>query len=179
MSKTIFKVFMAWEFEEEEQWLNRMADEGWLLTKSNGFFHHFEQGTAGAYQYRVQMMNFKKDPQYLNFLSEVGIEHVGTCANNKWIYLRKENDGQPFELFSDSASRVKHLQSIRNLLNLCTALLVFCLLLEAALAVDMGSFLPLLVVLMALGVLIPVSRGIGSINAKIAALEKEQSIYEH
>ena len=36
MRKTIKKLFWAWEFEEEEQWLAAMAEQGFAL-KAVGF----------------------------------------------------------------------------------------------------------------------------------------------
>ena len=32
MEKTIKKWFWVWEFDKEEQWLNTMAQSGWVLT---------------------------------------------------------------------------------------------------------------------------------------------------
>ena len=115
MMKKVCKLFMAWQFEEEEQWLNQMSRQGWQLEKTNGLLYTFQQGGMDQYQYRVQMVDsLSKAGDYLQFLSEAGIEHVGTCFNGLWIYLRKQNNGEPFELFSDTTSQLRHLQKIKK-----------------------------------------------------------------
>ena len=35
--KTIRKIFLAWDFEKEERWLNEMAEAGWALDGSISF----------------------------------------------------------------------------------------------------------------------------------------------
>ncbi len=176
MTKTMYKVFMAWEFEEEERWLNRMSADGWQLVKSNGIKHHFEQGEPGAYHYQVQMV--AKDDNYLQFLTEMGIEHVGTCFNGMWIYLRKPG-GEPFELFSDRESKLMHLQKVHKLLKPFVILLAVCILLEVLVGYSGGTTVfSICYLLIMLPMNLWMSHGLGEISEKIRRLQREAELYQ-
>ena len=176
MMKTVRKIFMAWEFEEEERWLNQMSADGWHLVKSNGVTHHFEQGEPGAYHYKVQMV--EKDESYLNFLEEMGIEHVGTCFNGMWIYLRKAG-GESFEIFSDRESKVKHLQKIHQLMKIIIVILTVCMLMEVLMAHGGGSTaFTVCYLLIVLPMNLWFSHGMGEISEKIRHLQREAELYQ-
>ncbi len=32
MKKVIYKLFWIWQYDKQEEWLNKMAGEGWALT---------------------------------------------------------------------------------------------------------------------------------------------------
>ena len=52
--------------------------------------------------------------KYIEFIESTGAEQVGSFQ--KWVYFRKKTADGPFELFSDNASRMKHLTRIMRLL---------------------------------------------------------------
>ena len=176
MTKTVKKIFMAWQLEEEERWLNGMSADGWHLVKSNGITHHFEQGEPGAYHYQVQMV--EQDEGYLRFLEEMGIEHVGTCFNKMWIYLRKAG-GESFEIFSDRESKLKHLQKIHKLMKTIVILLTVCLLIEIILTSTSGySAVGFLYMMIILPMNLWFSHGLGEISEKIRRLEREAELFQ-
>ena len=116
--KRVFKIFWMWDYEKEEKWLNDMSHQGWQLQRYTPFVYHFQQGEPDAYQYCLEFMapqgGSKGMEDYLQFLAESGIECVGRYFS--WGYFRRENDGTPFELFSDTASRVAHLDRMLTLI---------------------------------------------------------------
>lgn len=118
MKKVVHRVYMAWEFEEEEQWLNEMSDQGWGLVKVRPFRYEFEQEEPGQYVYRLEYMKHclrhADSRKYIAFMQETGAELVGTLK--KWVYFRRARTDGPFELFSDLDSRIEHLQRINALL---------------------------------------------------------------
>ena len=176
MTKIVHKIFMAWQFEEEERWLNQMSAEGWQLVNSNGISHRFEKGEAGAYHYRVQMS--AKDDSYLQFLQEMGIEHMGTCFNGMWIYLRKAG-GESFEIFSDRESKVKQLQKVHKLMKTFVILLTVCMLMEVLLVSFDGSThftLPLMLIMIPMTTWF--SHGLGEISEKIRRLQREAELFQ-
>ncbi len=125
--KVEYRVFTIAQYLEEEQWLNDMAAQGWLLTGVFVFRYEFTQGQPGEYAYRLQMLErspaHPESQRYLGFLQEMGVEYVGRCLN--WVYLRRRTADGPFELFSDVASRIRHLRRIVRLMNVIVPL--FCL----------------------------------------------------
>jgi hypothetical protein len=114
MKKVIYKWFWVWDFEKEEQWLNKMSEMGLQLTDVGICRYVFEEGRPGEYQYKLQMLDNLPDniesQQYIKFCEESGVEHIASLL--RWVYFRKKSDGKKFELFSDIDSRIKHLRGI-------------------------------------------------------------------
>ena len=54
MEKTIKKWFWVWEFDKEEQWLNTIAQSGWVLTKVGFASYTFAPCEPGAYTVRLE-----------------------------------------------------------------------------------------------------------------------------
>ena len=113
--KMVRKWFWAWEFEKEEQWLNGMARQGWLLDSVGFCTYYFVACEPGAYTVRLEMRDH--DQEYLDFMAELGAEYVGRMV--KWIYFRRKVEDGPFDLYSDIDSRVDHLDRIGKLLAVC------------------------------------------------------------
>ena len=106
--KTLHKWFWAWEFEKEEQWLNVMAQSGWVLDRVGFCTYHFIACDPGTYIVRLEMRSHDED--YINFMQETGAEYIGRMV--KWIYFRKRVEDGPFDIFSDLDSRIDHLDKI-------------------------------------------------------------------
>lgn len=124
MRKIIHKVFFAWDFDKEEKWLNELAAKGLSLIGVGLFRYEFEETLPGEYSYKLELLekniNHPESQQYLAFLEETGAEHVGSWI--RWAYLRKKRSEGEFELFSDNASRAKHLVRILTLIGIIGAL---------------------------------------------------------
>lgn len=103
--KKVRKWFWLWEFEEEERWLNQMADSGWALEKVGFAVFYFRPCQPGEYIIRTEMRD--KDDAYVAFVEETGAEYVGRMA--KWIYFRRKTELGDFRLFSDLESQIAHL----------------------------------------------------------------------
>lgn len=110
--KTIHKCFWAWDFEKEEQWLNQMAQSGWLLDQVGFCTYHFVACEPGTYTVRLEQ--HEADTDYLEFMQETGAEYVGRVV--QWVYFRKKTELGGFDLFSDLDSRMAHLDRIGNTL---------------------------------------------------------------
>jgi len=104
--KKIRKWFWVWEFEEEEQWLNQMAESGWALEKVGFAVYYFRLCVPGAYTIRIEMRDH--DESYLGFMKELDAEYVGRMA--KWIYFRRKTELGDFQIFSDLESRMGQLE---------------------------------------------------------------------
>ena len=111
--KTIRKWFWVWSFEEEEDWLNEMAMNGWVLESVSLLTYHFARCEPGEYSVRLEMHSY--DETYLSFMKETGAEYIGRMA--MWIYFRKKTADGPFDLFSDIDSRIRHLDKISKMLS--------------------------------------------------------------
>ena len=116
--KTIRKWFWVWEFEKEEEWLNEMAQSGWVLDGVGVCTYDFVRSEPGEYAVRLEMHGW--DEQYVDFMRETGADYVGRMF--AWIYFRKKTEDGPFDLFSDIDSRIRHLDQIGRVL-LCVGVM--------------------------------------------------------
>ncbi len=112
--KIVRKWFWVWEFEKEEQWLNTMAQSGWVLDKLGFATYEFISCEPGEYTVRLEMRDH--DPAYIEFMTETGAEYVGRMV--KWIFFRKKTVDGPFDIFSDIDSRINHLDKIGKMLGI-------------------------------------------------------------
>lgn len=110
--KVIRKWFWVWDFEKEEQWLNTMAQSGWLLKKVGFGRYEFIPCEAGAYTVRLEMHDH--DPEYVRFMVETGAQYIGQMA--QWAYFCKKTADGDFDIFSDLDSRIAHLRRIGRML---------------------------------------------------------------
>lgn len=167
--KTVHKLFWAWDFDQEEDWLNDMAAQGWGLVDVGFCRYTFEPCRPGEYGIRLELLEDRPDsPQsreYLDFLAETGADRVGHWF--RWVYLRKRTDEGPFELFSDTASRVRHLRRV-------LALVLPILILNLIAGLNSLNQVGVLNLLLALFL----AAGAGKLWRKIKALQAQQDIFE-
>jgi hypothetical protein len=108
--KVVFKGYS--DFEKEERWLNEMAAKGLDLVGWYPYIYLFETGEPGAWTYRSGVLPHPDSRQYREFMADAGVETV--AAFNRAAIFRKRTVEGPFELFSDTESRIAHYQSIRK-----------------------------------------------------------------
>lgn len=115
MKKVVHRTFFIWKFDEEQKWLNKMSQDGWLLNRVSFCTYEFEQGEKDKYQYAIELLDgmvcSKKNREYLEFVEETGIKYIGRTGN--WAYFRKEKDREyEFNMYSDKESKLKYLKRI-------------------------------------------------------------------
>ncbi len=165
-SRTIRKWFWVWEFEKEENWLNEMAMNGWLLESVGFCTYHFIRCQPEEYTVRLEMRPY--DEAYIQFMEETGAEFVGRMM--MWIYFRKKTADGPFDLFSDIDSRISHLDKIGKMLMLLGAMNLIVGLANSFGAPHMGWINLLCATLL--------MYCLGRIHGKKEALEKERQLHE-
>ena len=164
--KTIRKWFWVWDFEKEEDWLNEMAMNGWLLESVGFATYHFVRCEPGEYSVRLEM--HKYDESYVSFMEETGAEYIGRMV--MWIYFRKKTEDGPFDLFSDIDSKIDHLNKIGNVLSIIGG---------ANLLIGiMNTFNPSHVGWINLLCATLLMYALGRIHGKKEALEKERLLHE-
>lgn len=110
MTKKVWNFFTIAQWEEEEQWLNEMARNGYNLIGVKCFVRYiFEQGTPGEYIYKLDLPDNLEhgmdDKAYCNFLAECGIDVV--CKQKQWLFLRKKAADGPFNEHGDMFAKLK------------------------------------------------------------------------
>lgn len=128
-TKTLFRFFTLFEYEEEEAFLENQHKNGWKVIgyKLPGFYK-FEKCEPDEVTYRIDFTNENgaKNPEYQQMFADNGWEFLWSV--NGFSIFRKvptsvnENNN---EIFTDNASKLQMLQKIhqRRLLPLITIFL--------------------------------------------------------
>ena len=164
--KTIHKWFWVWSFEKEEDWLNEMAMNGWVLESVGFSTFHFVRCEPGEYSIRLEMHPY--DETYLSFMKDTGAEYIGRVF--MWIYFRKKTVDGPFDLFSDMDSRISHLDRIGKMLFAIGGANLLIGLVNCLSPARIGWINLLCATLL--------MYGLGRIHGKKEALEKERLLHE-
>ena len=113
---------IRWKFtydkDEEQDWLNEYARQGWAMTKFWLGVVTFVPCQPGEYIYQIDLLPGKgllaEDYEgYVIFMDEMGVEGVQRWG--RWVYLRKRAGDGPFEVFTDAESRIALYRRIRRM----------------------------------------------------------------
>lgn len=179
MRKVIHKWIWVWNFDKEEQWLNEMAAKGLVLTAVGFCRFEFEDCIPGEYKICLQFLENKfsgvENTKYIEFLEETGAEHVGTC--NRWAYFRKKTSEGDFKLFSDNASRIRHLTKIISFIALLGGLNLYFGCFNLFIYFSQNSYINIIGLINILIALIS-ALGLTRLFRKRKKLRSEQQIFE-
>lgn len=164
--KTIRKWVWVWNFEKEENWLNEMAMNGWVLDSVGFCTYHFIRCEPGEYSVRLEM--HPNDEDYIGFMRETGAEYVGRMM--MWIYFRKKTADGPFDLFSDIDSRIDHLNKIGRMISIVGFANLVIGVVNSINRASLGWINLLCATLL--------MYALGRIHGKKEALEKERTLHE-
>lgn len=94
MRKISFKGYFAWNFDKEEEELNRKSKQGWQAVKCGCFRTVYEKDDTVCYRYRIdynsKMIGETDEKQrYIELFAEQGWEYIKTTFNG-WIYFKKK-----------------------------------------------------------------------------------------
>jgi len=106
--KWVIKAIFAWEDEKEEQWLEEMACQGWMLRQYGFLAYQFEKCPPAQVVYRLDYKNnFDKDyAEYQQLFKDAGWKLVLSFAG--WhYYCHPAEDAQMPEIFNSNRSKVE------------------------------------------------------------------------
>lgn len=127
--KKVWRYYNIAEYEQEEQWINEMAKEGWQLTAIGLCRYIFRRGTPGEYIYKLDVVERTASDEvkesYFNFLTECGIRVVGEFKD--WIYLQKRAADGPFDMKDDTYAKLRTVNKVYSFAvrTLCKLLKIF------------------------------------------------------
>jgi len=126
---TKFKWFWAWQDEAEEQWLEKMSQQGYHLSSvSLPGFYTFLVAEPMNYVYRLDYQTFRKKDkrEYLQLFKDAGWENVGEMS--AWLYFRKEAKvGEVNEIFTDVQSKIAKYKRVLALVGFSCLMLILIL----------------------------------------------------
>lgn len=116
--KTSFRVYTAWNYDKEENDLDKFSREGWQLVIGGCFHSVFEKDETVSYRNRIdfnpKILNNKNERErYVSFFEEMGWEFINVTFNG-WCYFRKlYNEEVPesdYEIYTDKDSYTEMLK---------------------------------------------------------------------
>ena len=176
MKKVRYRFYL--DYEKEEKWINEMAAQGWHLKKFLLGSFTFTKGEPGAYIYRNEFItgkSLKEKKDYFQFLSDSGITIIHEFGG--WVYMKKAAAEGPFELYTDTASKIDYFKRMLNIflflffINVWMGILNISVLAERSISVFLNSGLGILNIAVALLIAIPI---IKIIQRKRELIKKQQ-----
>jgi hypothetical protein len=121
-NKNICKIFLPWQDEDEEKWLESMSAKGWQLVSAIPFFYSFGKTSPRQTIIRLDYKNpWDKDYQeYLVTFSDAGWTLLTTLGNWHYFNINPQNEVIP-EIYN--SNRTKAQKYRRVLLGLSPILL--------------------------------------------------------
>jgi len=93
---------------EEEDYLNKMANQGWLLNKRSIFGrYHFVKNNLQKLHYKIDYRVFKNKEEFNNYVSlfeDAGFEHVWGNNHSGHQYFLPKTQNASMDIFSDKES---------------------------------------------------------------------------
>lgn len=113
--KFIRKTFFAHQYEKEEQFLSKMAKDGWNFVELHRGIpskYEFEKVEPADYVYQLDYVLKTEDtPDYHQLFADAGWDEVYRFTgiyDGTWYYFRKRRvEGQETRIFSDAESRLQ------------------------------------------------------------------------
>lgn len=115
-----FSLWLSWEHENEERWLDRLSSQGLHLEKAYPFYSTFARDASKRYVYRLdyqaELRTKEKFQDYIDLYADSGWEYTCTYAG-MWHYFRRPwQPGETPELYTDRSSLKNHYQRIQRVM---------------------------------------------------------------
>jgi len=127
MSTSVKKRYWAWEFEEQEKWLNKMCKQGKCLSAVDKNNYEFEDCEPEQYTLRMEMMKHSPESprgqEYIAYMAEENAEYIG--SKGKWVYFRKLRRYGDFDRLNDLTPKMRYLK-LRRLIAGIVMVALFC-----------------------------------------------------
>ncbi|MEW9079144.1 DUF2812 domain-containing protein [Terrisporobacter glycolicus] len=110
--KKSYRVYTAWNYEKEENFINENSNDGWQLVKGGCFHSVYEKDDSNKYVYKIDynpetMKKSIEKKRYIEMFEDLGWEYINSTYNG-WNYFRKEynenSDISEYEIYTDHTS---------------------------------------------------------------------------
>lgn len=110
--KRSYRVYAAWDYEKEEDFINENSNKGWQLIKGGCFHSIYEKDNSKQYVYKIDynpvaIKEAIEKKRYIEMFEDLGWEYINSTYNG-WNYFRKEydenRDASEYEIYTDRSS---------------------------------------------------------------------------
>lgn len=179
MKKVKYRFYL--DFEKEEKWINEMAAHGWHLEKFTLGRFTFTQGEPGTFIYRNEFIvgkSTKEKKEYFDLLKDSGITLIHEFGG--WVYMKKAATEGPFEIYTDTKSKIDYSKRMLNIflllffINVCLGILNVGIIGNQSPLQYFNSVMGTLNIVVALLIAIPIIK----IIQRVRTLKGKQDLYE-
>jgi hypothetical protein len=142
-SKTMFRFFTLFEFEEEQAFLEEQHRKGWKAAGCHlPGFYSFKKCGGAEYTYRIDFTDEKvcNQNEYRKLFDDNGWEFLWT-ANGLSIFRKEgKSENEDNEIFTDNESKINMLEKIQKRRLLPLAVIFLCIVIPNFLNSFSGHF---------------------------------------
>lgn len=175
-----WRTFSVWNYDQQENWLNEMAKDGWTLSEVNFLNFEFEKTQPGEYTIKMDLLEksagSNESKEYISFIETTGAEFITTYT--RWAYFRKPTALGPFELYSDRDSKINYLKRISFALVLVLLSLVLLFITRGVNYLTDGGTGNLLFMILSFFLVIEFSAGLLKLHRHSRLLKKDRELLE-
>ena len=173
--KRSYRIYAAWNYEKEEDYINENSKNGWQLVKGGCFHSIYSKDNSKKYICKIDynpktMRESIEKRRYIGLFEDLGWEYINSTFNG-WSYFRKEynenNDVSDYEIYTDNNSYTEMLSKWCKLGKVCFIIMLFCAFLYAYLAIKERSILLGIEDIIFWIILVWIKRGLDTMNKKI------------
>lgn len=112
--KRVFKFFSIFGYEKEEQYLRKMHNNGYKLSKISSIgLYTFEECEKEDVVYRLDFQDsFKDENGYIKIFKDCGWEYIQDYLGFKYFRKKITNSDDKDFIFSDNSSRIEMIQRV-------------------------------------------------------------------
>lgn len=135
------KFRLYYDKDAEQDWLKKMSNQGWAFKKFFLGLYTFESCSPDEYIYQIDLLdNWVRDKEnFSEFMEDSGVEVVSQWY--RWVYLRKKATDGPFEMYTDTESKIAQYKRIKNFFIIGLVLEATGFFMELRAAVESGDSL--------------------------------------
>lgn len=126
----MLKFKLYYDKEEEEEWLKKMSLSGWAFKKFYLGFYTFKPCEPGEYNYQIDLLdNWNGNKaDYASFMEDAGVEVISQWW--RWVYLQKKTEDGPFEMYTDTESKIAQYSKIVKFFKIFLIIEIICFFME-------------------------------------------------
>ncbi|GGE44805.1 hypothetical protein GCM10011391_24530 [Pullulanibacillus camelliae] len=128
-AKKVLKMFPVWQMEEEEQWLSRMAQQGWQLTGCLPVIpvYIFEEQKSHSAVFKIDLqpeLRKKDRGEYKQVFADSGWEFI-IKRGDRYYFQGEGTELMSQDIYTDKPSKLERYKKQTTLLSMLA--FIFCL----------------------------------------------------
>ena len=133
-TKTEYKIYAAWNFDQEAQMYDRKSKEGWQAVRVGCFYQKYIWDDRIEYRYQMDYQRKIDDKRrYIDTYEEQGWEYLNSTLNGWHVFRKQLQEGasqKEYEIYTDQKSKAEMLSRWARIVKILTIILSVAFFLE-------------------------------------------------